>query len=142
MSEARKGRRSVAGGPHDPTIKYTKVTLRGKECRLVFDLNALADAEVLSGGKVNLAHGLANFLLTGAEGTGYLFSLNELRMLLFAAMRKAHPDITLEGAGELIRITNMVDVQNALLTTYAASMDEDIVKKSEGESAPPEQANA
>jgi hypothetical protein len=117
-------KRSVSGTPADPTIEFASIQLRGKEWRLCFDFNAIAAAEQLTG--CNLLQGIGGALV-------HTMTVVQFRALFYAALIKAHPDITLEAAGALITIANMGDIRDALLKSYGVSMPE---KKPDNEDPP------
>lgn len=113
--------KSVSGTTSDPTIPKVSVELSGKEYSLCFDFNAIAQAESLTG--LNL--------LTALD----LRSLNAsmLRALLFAALLKLQPEMTLEQAGALITLTQASKVTAALVKAYSeAQPDTDISPNVQG----------
>jgi hypothetical protein len=107
--------KSVAGTIADPTVPFTKLILDEQEYSLVLDFNALAEAEKETG--LNLLGGLASFF----SGTA---AAKEYRGLLYAALRKAQPDTTLEGAGALCDMFNLPDIRVALMKAYRESLPE------------------
>lgn len=108
-------RKSVANTAADPTIKFSEFAIDGEKFRACYDFNALAEAEEVA--KCNLLHGMAGLLVSTASAT-------QLRGLLYAALRKAHPRMTIEQAGALIRIDTMPAIREALLIAYRDSMPE------------------
>ena len=82
--------RKVANTVNDPTIPFVTLKLKGKEWHLIYSFNALAVAEKATG--LNMFQGLN------------LESLNiiQLRAMLWASLLKAHPELTLEDAGDLL----------------------------------------
>lgn len=95
-----------------PTVHFEPLEVDGITYRLAFDYNAIAEAEQAAG--INLLEGMGKVLL-GAMTAGHL------RALLYAALLKAHPGITLDQAGDLLGIHNSVDVRDALLRAWNAS---------------------
>jgi hypothetical protein len=99
----------------DPLVEFATLRIDGESYNLVYDFNAIAEAEKLA--QCNLLHGIASLLASGATAM-------QLRGLLYAAMRKAHPKMTIDKAGELIRIDTMPDIYEALGEAYRNSMPE------------------
>jgi len=125
-------KRTVADTVLDPTVKYATLEIDGTSFKLAYDFNAIAEAEKVAG--CNLLLGLAKILISGADAS-------QIRGLLYAALRKAQPKMTIDDAGTLIRIDNLVDIQNAILEAYRLSMPE--AKKNEDPTeAGPEPARA
>ncbi len=81
---------SVANTPADPTLPKTKLTLHGEDYWLCYDFNALATAESLTG--LNMLDSM----------TFQNIGVNKIRALLFAAMLKFQPKITLEQVTSLM----------------------------------------
>ena len=104
---------SVAGTPANPTVKYAKLKIEGDEYRLAYDFNAIAQAEAIAG--CNLLQGVRNLSSLSAE---------QLRGLLFAALSKAHPKITLLAAGEMVRLDTVRPITEALAEAYMLSLPE------------------
>lgn len=107
-------RTTVAGTADDPTIRFAELKFEGEDhtYRLAFNFNALALAERATG--MNLLRGGLIFM-------NYEFSVQELRGLLFGALLIAQPDITVQEAGELLRIDRLGDVLVALKQAFALS---------------------
>jgi hypothetical protein len=109
----------VAGVPgHDPTLPNVEVVVDGKTYHLVYDFNAVVAAEKATG--VNL---LASVL-------GEI-SAASLRGLLWAALLKEHPKVTLEQAGAMIRPSHIPMLRNAIVTAWFGSTSDK--EESEGE---------
>src|SRR5437899_62731 len=104
---------SVAGTPADPTVKYARIEIDGQAWSLTFDFNAIALAEAHT--NVNLFKALGNL--------GDL-SASQFRGLVYAGLLKAHPELTAEQAGSLIRIDTMAPLQESLAEAYINSMPE------------------
>ena len=78
----------------DRTVTFTLAN-DPQEYRLCYDFNEIADAEEVVG--INL--------LTGVMGQGQgTMSSTQLRGLLYALLHKAHPEVTVKEAGELLTI--------------------------------------
>lgn len=77
----------------DQEQKFSELKIGDKTYKLVYDFNAMADAEPRSG--CNILEAVSNMTsgMTAAQ----------LRGLLFAMMSVHHPDTTLNFAGELCR---------------------------------------
>lgn len=116
-------RKSVAGSVADPTLKFAKLKLGGEEYSLCYSFNAIAEAERVAGCN----------LLIALEGLQNLSAI-QLRGLLYAALTKAHPDISIERAGALIGIKSLGPITTALASAYSLSM-EDPANPPEAESA-------
>src|SRR5689334_16781036 len=106
-------RRTVAGTAADPTIKFAKLELDGKTYSLCYDFNAIAIAESLCPGS-NLLHGLLSLQQLNAV---------QLRGLLYAALLKAHPTITLYQAGEFVRLDRVEQICRAIAEAYGLSVE-------------------
>ena len=119
-------RPTVAGTAADPTIEFAKLKVDGKEYRLVYDFNAIAEAEDICG--CNLLQGMFRM---GGE-----WSAKQIRGLLYAALRIAQPEITLEQVGDLVRLDTLVSIPTALIEAYNLSMPE--AKRLKLEENPPE----
>jgi hypothetical protein len=107
-----KNKPTVAGTADDPTIQYAKLTVDGEVFNLCFDFNAIALSEAMAPGS-NLLEGLQNLRYLNAV---------QLRGLLYAAILKAHPKMTLFGAGQLCRLENIPEITEAIASAYAYSI--------------------
>lgn len=74
------------------------ITVDGKTYELAYDFNALVKAEELSG---------LNLLTPRSDSASY-------RALLLSVLLPKHPEMTLEGAGALIRAGNLEEISNAM----------------------------
>ena len=92
-----------------PTLPRVPLEVNGKEYFLVFDFNAIVAAEQLTG--MNL--------LTSLDFSQ--LSATTLRALLYAALLRVQPDMTLEAAGSLLRIGTVAKVMKALGEAFAES---------------------
>lgn len=109
-------RKSVAGTPADPTAHFATLEIDGQAYSLIYDFNAIAEAEALIP-DCNLLHGIAAVYRN-------TWNARQLRGLFYAALQRAHPQISLTGAGSLIGIDTMPEIRDALLAAYAASLPE------------------
>jgi len=116
--------RTVAGSRKDPTIQFATLTLDGQEYKLAYSFNAIAEAENRAG--CNLLSGLQDLRDLNAQ---------QLRGLLYAALSVAHPKITVEEAGDMIRLTTITTITDALAAAYILSLPEK--KKSDPPEADP-----
>lgn len=91
--------------------------IEGQKYQLVYDYNAIADAETVCGGQVNLLHGVSAMFLN-------TMSALQLRGLLYAALKPLQPDLTLSEAGALIKIHTMPAIMSAISEAWALSMPE------------------
>lgn len=92
-------------------IQKVEILLDGKNWPIVITHNTLIECEDLTG--LNLLTGEANLLRPSAK---------LVRALLFLSLQHAGAKYTLQEVGELIGPQNIVRVQEALLTAWAASM--------------------
>lgn len=97
----------------DKLIKRVEVTLDGKTWPIVITHNVLIECETLTGlnvltGDVNVARPSATLL----------------RALLYLALKGAGAKYTLEHVGSFIKPQNIVKIQEAILTAWAAAMSE------------------
>ena len=91
---------------------FATLAIEGEQpLKLAFDFNAIAEAEQLAG--CNLLEGLQN--LSGMTAL-------QLRGLLFAALRKAQPKMTIQAAGALIRLDTLGPITLALAEAYSLSI--------------------
>lgn len=102
----------VVGTPADPTVPKVPVEVNGTTYSLCFDFNGLAVAEKESG--LNL--------LTGIDLQKV--SATQLRALIFAALVKFQPEITLETVGSMLTYANVPMFSEALAKALAASFPE------------------
>ena len=107
----------------DPTVRYTKLTLEGETYSLAFDFNALAVAEEISG--LNL--------LQAMRSLGDL-SVAQTRALLYAALLKKQPKLTLTEAGNLLNFRSLPVITKALGEALTNSLPEE--RASENPPAP------
>src|ERR1700727_1226726 len=91
-------KKSVAGTVGDPTIVFTPLVIDDHKYQLAFSFNAIAEAESKAG--CNLLRGIKDY---------NDLSVTQLRGLLYAALTVSLPDITLEEAGNLLRLDTMND---------------------------------
>lgn len=103
--------------------------LDGEKYELVFDYNAVAEAEAETGGMVNLLHGIL-----------YLNSMSalQLRGLFYAALKPKQPKITLAEAGSLINLETMPLIMAGLAEAWKLSMPEAAKNPTDAGSAPGE----
>jgi hypothetical protein len=112
-----------------PTVRFASLEVDGVEYRLAYDYNAIVEAEAAA--RINLLEGMAKILLNGMDAA-------HLRGLLYAALRKAHSEITLDQAGDLIRIDTIEEVRMAVLRAWDASLPAGKKILGEADAAPSE----
>lgn len=95
----------------DPLLPEVSIVLGGVERKLCFDYNAIVLAEKFTG--VNLLEGIV----------GQVNATN-LRGLLWAALKRDCPDLTLEDLGRMIRPHNLGVIHQALQTAWFGSIEE------------------
>src|SRR5579872_7172332 len=99
-----------------PIVEFVTLEIDGEVYSLGgLDFNAIADAELVA--KCNLLLGIAGMLTNG-------MTAQQTRGLLYASLRRAHPKITLQDAGNLVRVDTLPDINDALLRAYNASLPE------------------
>jgi hypothetical protein len=117
---------SVAGIPgKDKTLPNVKLTVFGKVYQLAFDFHSIAIAEELTG--LNLLNSLD---LQNLNATKY-------RALLYSALLKAQPEITLEETADLVTLATLPDITVALVHAWTGSQPEVIVDKDAKDENPP-----
>lgn len=100
----------------------------GEKYQLVYDYNAIAEAEVETGNGVNLLHGISALFLN-------TMSALQLRALFYAALKPLQPyrpatektpasGVSLAMAGRLIRIDTIPAIMTALSEAWNLSMPE------------------
>lgn len=94
-----------------------KLEIDGKTYELVYDYNAIAEAEIETGNGVNLLHGIAAFMLR-------TMSALQLRGIFYAALKPRQPEITMQQAGAMIRITRMQAISSAITEAWGLAMPE------------------
>jgi hypothetical protein len=94
-------------------IRKVEVRIDGKDWPVVITHNVLIDCEELTG--MNVLTGDVNITRPSAK---------LLRALLYLALKGAGAKYTLEKVGEFINPQNIVKVQEAILTAWAAAMPE------------------
>lgn len=87
----------------------------GVKFELLYDYNAIADAEILTGNTCNLLHGLV------APSS---ISALQLRGLLLASLKPRQPGLTMAEAGKLIRLDTIHSILRAIGEAWALSMPE------------------
>jgi len=108
----------VAGVPgSDPTLPKVPLTIKGKTYFLVFDFNAIAKAEELTGLNLLAALDFSNL------------NIVKYRALLYSALLTGSPKITLEEVGNLITVHNMGEVTLALVEAWTGSKPEVVEDK-------------
>ena len=103
-------RKLAAGRADNPTVRYVDLTIGEETFKLIFDFNSIATAEQVA--KVNL--------LQAIEFKG--MNAQQYRGLLYAALLKRHPGITLPEVGDLITLERMPAITDALLEAWKRSM--------------------
>jgi hypothetical protein len=110
--------KTVANTALDPTLPKTEIELKGKKYFLCYDFNAIAVAENLSG--INM--------LTAIDFQK--LDAGKLRALLFAALLKLQPELTLEAVGDLMPLPTMFgELATALAACYYGANSVDGIRE-------------
>jgi hypothetical protein len=109
-------RESVSSTALDPTIRFASLEIDDKSYKLCYDFNAIAEAEKVAG--CNLLQGMAAVLINGMSAT-------QVRGLLYAAIRKAHPKMSIEECGKLVRVDTLQEIRDVLVVCYRESVPEE-----------------
>jgi hypothetical protein len=110
---------TVAGTPADPTLEFTSLKINGKTYKLIYDFDAIADIEE----ETNIP------LLVGIDFRR--LNVRQVRAMLCACMRKAHPAVSPKVITPWIVPKNMPLIIDALIQTWFVST----AKRQEDESA-------
>ena len=94
----------------NPTVKYVPLEIEGETYQLAYDFNAIAVAEAEC--DVNLLYAIQFHNLNARQFRG----------LLYAALLKSKPDITIAKVSSLITAGNLDRISEALVQAWAASM--------------------
>jgi len=101
-----------------PAVQFTPVEIGGRTYQLSYTFNGLAEAEAITG--CNLLQGMAAVVNGGISAT-------QLRGVLYAALQKSLPEITLEEAGALAETVfiegSFPTLHLALLKAYRVSTE-------------------
>ena len=92
----------------NPINGSTTINILGKEYTFLLDMNALCELESITG-----SNAISLFERTDT-GTA---SLSDLRALIFCGLKRHHPDITLEEAGDIMG-EDTESVLNALTNSF------------------------
>lgn len=112
---------TVAGQPGlDPTLPDVSLVIGGRERKLCFDLNAICMADKATG--VNLLKAVVSEV-----------DATNIRGLLYAALLRDDPNLTLEEVGSWITMRNLSNVHNAIVTAWFASVDDEKQDEAPGE---------
>lgn len=114
MNRKTVERGSVAGTGADPTVEFAELEVGGTKYKLAYDFNAIAEAEALT--QCNLLQGVA------AVVRGTALTAVQLRGLLYAALHKAQPLLSLAAAGKLVRIDTVAEIREAIQEAYLKSL--------------------
>jgi hypothetical protein len=123
-------KKNVAGTVKDPTITFSTLTVDEKDYQLAFSFNSISEAESVT--KCNMLSGLVEL---NNLGKADIMGATMLRGLLYASMLVAYPDVTLEQAGNLIRIDTIRRIIDALTEAVVNSMPEGTEKNAQAPSA-------
>lgn len=93
--------------------QYAALEIDGQSYKLAYDFNAIAEAEEAAG--CNLLHGISATLLNTMTAA-------QLRGLLYASLRRAQPNMTIAGAGSMIRLDTMPTIIEKISEAFALSM--------------------
>jgi len=113
--------KTIAGGPLDPTIQFSTLTIDGEDHKLAYSFKTIRLAEVET--KTNLLNGMKNL---------NNISAGELVGLLWAALLVDKPKTKLSDVDKLVRFDTLVPISEALTQAYLLS-----IPKKEQEPEPP-----
>ena len=102
--------------PHqNPVAPTTSLTINGVEYELLFDLNAVAEAEELTDRP----------LLTGLRQRDISTpTISLVRAMLFASIRAKHPEVSFELAKSFVTRKNLGEIWAAVLTAWTQGLAE------------------
>ena len=106
--------------------QFVELHCCGQDLRLAYDFNEICDAERACG--CNLLAALESLKGLGAA---------QLRGLLYAALRPAHPIVTLQEVGTLIRVDTVLPITEAMAHAYQLALENPTEPDSEENSAVP-----
>lgn len=114
---------------HNALQPHVKLTLGGIEYRLVFDLDAIAEAEDI----------LDRALITGLTQQDVFHpKVSLVRAMLFAVIHREHPDVTIDAVKHLVTRSNLLDVWTKVFEAWCLSNPE----PEQGDTADPTQAQS
>lgn len=112
---------SIAGVPgQDPTLPDVSLMIDGQERHLSFDMEAICRVEQLTG--LNLFKSAVSEV-----------NATNLRALLYAALLREDPTLTLEQVGKWITMRNVGNIHQALVTAWFGSIDAEDKDEQPGE---------
>ncbi len=94
----------------------------GEKYELVYDFNAIAEAETLCG--CNLLHGISAMFLNTMTAL-------QLRGILYASLQPLQPGFSMDRIGQMIRIDTMPSIYKAIADAWSLSMPAAEKEKSE-----------
>ena len=95
----------------DPTLPNVSLILGGVERHLCYDFNAIVQVELLTG--INLLKSAITEL-----------SATNLRALLWSALLKENPDLTIDEVGSWITLQKAAFIHQAIITAWFGSVEE------------------
>ena len=129
---------SVSNTTLDPTIDWVQIEVDEKQYHLCYSFNAICQAESVT--KCNLLSGMWTFV-TDRQG----ITAEQLRGLLYASLQKAHPEMSLQAAGDLIRLDTFAGLEQAVSLAYLNSLPakkkQDLLKSLESNESSTEPKN-
>jgi len=115
-----------------PLKKASEIVIGKSTYRLVFDFDAIAEAEEITG--KSLIAGMADINIQRPK-------INEVRALLFASAKAEHPQLTYEYAKTLVSQKNFFDVWLKVLEAWSnASAEPDESEEGASENPMPDQS--
>jgi hypothetical protein len=99
----------------NPTAPTTPLALKGTEYKLLFDFQAVADAEEITG----------RSLITGLRQKDFEApGIKLVQALLYACLKVHHPLMTYELAKTLVTLKTIGKIWSAVTDAWAAAMNE------------------
>lgn len=104
---------TVTNTTKDPTLQFTELKLGNKTYQLIFDFDAIAQAERITGMPLLFWVDLNSV------------TVERTRAMLYASALKAHPGVTLEEFTPFLRLKYAQRIQEALVKAWRDSTPEE-----------------
>lgn len=124
MAHRQNGRVASPDPGADPLVEFVKLEIDGQEYLLAYDFGAIAEAEGIVNKGRNPDEERCNLLRASFAVLVTALDARELRGLLYAALRKAQPRMTMQQVSALCRLDTIARIHDALQRAWSASMPE------------------